>query len=205
MLPFLSMLQDQQSRELIQEYAESHQIAGIALLMLMQILQVIIAFIPGEAIEVLAGILYGTFYGLIICMTGMVIGTISIFYTMRLIGDKWLKNSVKLDKYRFLQDSKKLELLIFILFFIPGTPKDLLTYFVPFTEIKPTTFFLIVAIARIPSILSSTYAGAKLIEGEVMQSAVVFIIIGAVGIIGILIHNKFLNKMNNSDKKIDKI
>ena len=49
--------------------------------------------------------------------------------------------------------------LTFVLMTIPGTPKDLLTYFVGLTDMKLGTFLLISLVGRLPSVLSSTVGG----------------------------------------------
>ena len=56
-----------------------------------------------------------------------------------------------------------------MLFFIPGTPKDIITYVVPFTKMKLLDFIAISSVARIPSIISSTLAGATLESGNLNQ------------------------------------
>ena len=68
----------------------------------------------------------------------------------------------RIRSLRFLQDSRRLNLLTFIVFFIPGTPKDLLSYFIGLTDMKLGTWLCITAVARIPSIVTSTVTGDAL-------------------------------------------
>lgn len=72
-------------------------------------------------------------------------------------------------KLLFLKKEKNLELIIFIIFFIPGTPKDLLTYIAPFTRIKLKTFLLLTTFARIPSVITSTIGGNALSNQNALQ------------------------------------
>lgn len=205
LIPSIISLKDAATREALQEYIHQKGAWGVVILLGLQIAQVIIAFIPGEVIEVLSGLLYGTFYGYIICTVGMLLGTVIIFYTVRALGFSYINTALgeqKLSKYHFLQDTKKLELVIFLLFFIPGTPKDLLTYFIPFTKIKPSTFFIINTVARVPSILSSTYAGASISQGKWLQTVVVFTLIGIVGIVGIMLNDRFIKRLDKRKQKV---
>lgn len=205
LIPSMISLKDASTREALQDYIHQKGAWGVVILLGIQVTQVIIAFIPGEVIEVISGLLYGTFYGYVICTVGMLIGTVIIFYTVRALGFSYINSTLgekKLSKYKFLHDTKKLELVIFLLFFIPGTPKDLLTYFIPFTKIKPSTFFIINTVARIPSILSSTYAGASISQGKWLQTVIVFAIIGIVGIVGIMLNERFIARLNKRKQKV---
>ncbi|MEG1996392.1 MAG: VTT domain-containing protein [Oscillospiraceae bacterium] len=203
--PYIVSLKDEQVRETFKNYIHAKGIIGVLILLAMQVVQVVIAVIPGEVVEVVSGILYGTIGGYLICTVGMLIGTITIYYLVKLLGASFAKKMVdgeKLAKYKFLHNAKKLEIITFILFFIPGTPKDLLTYVMPFTPIKPFRLFIIIAVARIPSIISSTFAGSSLGQGRIGQSLIVFIIIGIVGILGIIFNEKLIAFFNKEKAKL---
>lgn len=207
LLPWIISLKDEAGRAAFQEYIHSKGVAGVFILLGVQIMQVIVAFIPGEPIEVIAGLLYGVWGGYFICTIGMIIGTVVIFYGVKFLGASFISrfiDSKKLEKYRFLNDAKRLEGLTFLLFFIPGTPKDLLTYFMPLTKIKPMVFFVIVTIARIPSVISSTFAGQSIGDGKWVQTLVIFGVIGLVGIIGIVCNDLFMKKAGEKKEKIKK-
>lgn len=205
LLPWILSLKDEAGRAALQEYIHSQGGWGVLILLGIQILQVVIALIPGEAIEIIAGLLYGTFGGYLICQIGMLLGTILVFYLVKWLGASFVHSIVgesKLSRFKFLQDTRRLELFTFILFFIPGTPKDILTYFMPLTRIKPLVFFVITTVARIPSILSSTFAGASISEGKWIQTILIFAVIGLIGIIGICFNNKFLDWADRKKEQI---
>lgn len=204
LLPWIISLKDQAGREAFETYIHSKGAWGVVILLGVQILQVVIAIIPGEPIEVISGLLYGTWWGWLICTVGMLVGTVLIYYLIKLLGVSFIRSLIdekKFEKYKFLNDTKRLETVTFLLFFIPGTPKDLLTYFMPLTKIKPLTFFAIVTVARIPSILSSTFAGASLSEGKWLQTIVVFVVIGAIGILGIRFNDFIIDRLNRRREK----
>lgn len=83
-------------------------------------------------------------------------------------------NIEKTEKFKFLHNAKKLNLIIFILFFIPGTPKDVLTYIIPLTSVKPLHYFVITTVARIPSIITSTFAGSAIDKGQWLEMILIF-------------------------------
>jgi uncharacterized membrane protein YdjX (TVP38/TMEM64 family) len=80
---------------------------------------------------------------------------------------------------------------------IPGTPKDLLSYFVGLTEMKLSEWLIITTIARIPSVATSTIGGNALGEGNYITAITVFAITAVVSILGILIYNYITKKREN--------
>ncbi len=131
----------------------------------MVIFQLIIAVIPGEPLEMGAGYAFGAVEGTLLCILGCVIGSALVFLFVRRFGVKLVEvffSREKIRSLRFLQDSRRLNLLTFIVFFIPGTPKDLLSYFIGLTDMKLSTWLLITGVARIPSIVTSTVTGDAL-------------------------------------------
>lgn len=179
----------------LREFVDSLGIWGILFMLAVQTVQVILAFIPGEPIEIAAGTLYGTVGGTLLCLAGIAIGTFVIFLLVKKLGKSFVMRVIGSDKYaklKFLKDPAKRDILIFFLMFIPGTPKDVLTYFSPLAGISMWRFILIAAIARIPSVISSTYVGGILAEGRYLHSATVFLVVGAISICGIILYNKII-------------
>lgn len=172
---------------------------GILFMLFIQILQVIFAFIPGEPVEIAAGTVFGTFGGLLLCLAGITVGTLIVFITVKKLGKGFVTKVIGSEKYsrlKFLKDPSKRDILIFLLMFIPGTPKDVLTYFSPLAGISLGRFLVISTIARIPSVVSSTYVGGSIAEGRYLHSVLTFLIVGAVSIAGIIIYNKIIEKKN---------
>lgn len=162
-----------------------------------QVLQVIVALIPGEVVEVGCGMAFGTWGGLIICLFGSAIGSAVIFLLVRKFGVKLVEVFVsreKINSLRFLNNERKLKSIIFLVFFTIGTPKDLLTYFAGLTNIKFHEFLIISTIARIPSIISSILVGDKLSEGNFVTSILIFGASAVLGLMGVLAYNKFVDK-----------
>ena len=171
-------------------------------MLFIQILQVFVAFIPGEPVEILMGVMYGTVGGLLLSLLGCAIGSVMVFLTVRKFGQPLFElffNKKHLDRFAFLRNSKKLELFTFILFFIPGTPKDVLTYFAPLTPIDTRVFILITIFARIPSIITSTYVGSSILEGNLLKTLLIFAATAVIGIAGIILGNAITDKQNKEN------
>lgn len=191
------------SKEGFREYINSFGAGGWLVLLSLQILQVFIALIPGELLESAAGYAFGPWIGTLICYVGVAIGSAVIFYITRRFGTKAVEIFVSRDKInelRFINTAKKRNFLVFFVFFIPGTPKDLLTYFVGLTEIKFISFLSISLVARIPSVLSSTFGGHLIGEGDYLGAIVVYGATALVSIAGLLFYNCFIKKRNKQEE-----
>jgi uncharacterized membrane protein YdjX (TVP38/TMEM64 family) len=159
----------------------------------------VIAVIPGEPVEIAAGIIYGGWGGLFWCLLGVAIGEVMIFSLMRRFGAPLLTKifpAQQWRKFRFLRRSRYVELFTFVLFLIPGTPKDVLAYFVALTPLSLTRFLLLSLSARIPSIVSSTFAGSWLIQGNYWAAIGLFAVAAAVGLIGLISHDQILKRLH---------
>ena len=159
----------------------------------MVIFQLIIALIPGEPLEMGAGYAFGAVEGTILCIAGCVVGSALVFLFVRRFGVKLVEvffPREKIRSLRFLQDSRRLNLLTFIVFFIPGTPKDLLSYFIGLTDMKLGTWLLITAVARIPSIVTSTVTGDALGLKNYQFAIIAFGATLLLSLVGILVYRR---------------
>lgn len=188
LFPYFRRLSEPECQAEVQQWVGRMGVKGIFIVLCIQILQVVVAFIPGEPIELLSGALYGTIGGMTICLAGCIFASAIIFSLSKRFGKKLLYmlfREEKVQSWKWLQDSKKCDMVVFILFFIPGTPKDMLTYIVGITQMKIGKFIRISTLARIPSVVSSTMIGSTMRHGDWMVSLIIFIITGVVGIAGI--------------------
>ena len=163
----------------------------------LQFAQIFLIILPGEPIEVLAGMCYGGFGGLIFITISVFIITSIVFFAVRKFGRKFVysfcsKERIdKIENSKLFKNPKKIEFIMLILFLIPGTPKDLIVYIAGLLPLKPLRFILISTFARLPSVISSTFAGSSIVAGNWKVSiaiyAVTFLIVGVI----IFIVNKF--------------
>lgn len=162
-----------------------------------QILQVFVAFIPGEAVEIAGGIAFGAIEGMILSLIGVAIGSSTIFLLTKTLGIRFIELFVSMDKInslRFIREDRRLNELIFILYFIPGTPKDVMTYIVGLTRMKLHTFLIITLIARIPSILTSTWGGQAIMAGDYSLAVKIFGVTALISLAGLLLYNRISKK-----------
>jgi uncharacterized membrane protein YdjX (TVP38/TMEM64 family) len=157
----------------------------------MCILQVVVAFIPGEPFELAAGYAFGALEGTLLVWAGLVLGSTIVFLFVRKFGVKLVEAVFpreKIDSLPLLNNEKTLNATAFVLFFIPGTPKDLLTYAAGLTKIRILPWILLTSVARLPSIVTSTVSGSALGTQRYILAAVVFGVTALLSGAGFLIY-----------------
>jgi uncharacterized membrane protein YdjX (TVP38/TMEM64 family) len=167
--------------------------------MFFQILQVVIAVIPGEPIQIAGGYIFGTFWGTVYSTLGITIGYVMVFYAVKLLGLPLVKRLVpekEFEKFSVLMNSPKLEVTVFLLFLIPGIPKDILVYIAGLTPIKAGVFFIIITVARMPAMIGSSYIGAKLQTGEYTLVTIVSAVACILFIIGYIYKDQIINTLH---------
>ena len=172
-------------------------ILGYLALFGLQFAQIFLIIIPGEPIEVLAGMCYGGIGGTIFITVSVLIISTLIIFMFRNLGRKFVysfcsKEKIeKIENSKLFKNEKKIEWIMLILFLIPGTPKDLLVYIGGLLQLKPLKFILISTFARLPSVVSSTFAGSSIAGGNwkfsIIIYAVTFVLVG----LFVFIANKF--------------
>lgn len=178
-------------------WVDSHGFWGRLAFAGMMVVQIVIAIIPGEPLEIAAGYTFGIVEGTLLCLAGSVLGSLIVFLFVRRFGIRAVEvffPREKLLSLKFIQNSRRLNLLVFILFFIPGTPKDIMTYFVPFTPMKLSTWLLISATARIPSIITSTIGGDALGLQNYLFAIIAFAVTLTLSLGGVLLYRHISRK-----------
>lgn len=190
LLPIFKNIATEEGRIKFKEDIESLGGKGIFAIVGLMVVQIFLPILPGEPVEVLAGMSYGPIGGLLVIFLGAFLSSFIIFFAVRKFGKSFIYSFISKEKIEKLENSKlfsnpkKVDMMLFILFFIPGTPKDLFVYISGLLPIKPTRFLVISTFARFPSIISSTIAGSSLVEGNwlliIMTYAITFLLAGVI-------------------------
>ena len=187
-MPLIDMLNDPEKQQAFESWVESLGVWGVLVMLFIQVLQIVVAVIPGEVVQVMAGVMYGTLGGLVLCLVGCVLASAAVFLLIRKCGRDFVIRFFgedMLDKYSFLQDTSRLETIVFVLFLIPGLPKDALTYIVPLSRIRLVNFLTLSTLGRIPGMVASTLIGSSITSANWLLIIIVFAVCIAFGLLGI--------------------
>ena len=190
--------------EQFRAWVQGHGLLGQLAFLGMTVLQLVIAIIPGEPLELGAGYAFGFWRGTLLCEIGILLGGLLVFLFVRRFGVKAVEvffPREKIESLRFLHNEKRLALWVFILFFIPGTPKDIMTYIVPLTPMKLSTFLLLSTVARLPSVVTSTIGGNALGTGKLTFALIVFSATALISALGILIYRRICKRSEARQKE----
>lgn len=153
---------------------------------LLQALQVVISPIPGELTGIVGGYIYGATLGFIFSTLGLALGSLAAFELARILGRAFVEKFVNqnlLKKFEFLKSDAGAT-LCFLLFLIPGFPKDVLCYMLGLSRMKLTTFLVLSTLGRMPGTFLLTLQGASIrshryhTAGAVAATGVVIVFVG---------------------------
>lgn len=136
--------------------------------------QIFLAFLPGEPLELAAGFLFGSIGGTLLCLVGSLLGTALVYLLVQRYGKRLVSVFFKqeqLNEFTGVLKKRNSMLWIFLLFLIPGTPKDIMTYVVSLSNIALGKWLLLTTVGRIPSIVTSTFLSGSLKEGNFIMAA----------------------------------
>lgn len=168
----------------VRAFVAEHAVLARLAIVGINVLQIVLAFLPGEPVELASGYALGFFEGTAACLAASAIGTSIIYLAVR----RWGRRVVDLffdqgyfERFDWLHRTRRLELIMLVVFLIPGTPKDFLTYFAGLTDMRFGTALAIATFGRIPSIVTSTIAASSFASGDYG------LLVGALAIAALLI------------------
>ena len=148
-------------------------------------MQTVVKIIPAEPLEIGSGALYGTWMGMVIILLTKLFGRrlVNLFIPIE-----------KIDSLKFLKDKKTVYKTLFVIYLIPGTPKDVLTYAAGITDLDMKKFMLITSNARIPSIISSTWCGNQITLRNFDLEIIIFTVTALLRIICSFFYKKIIGE-----------
>jgi uncharacterized membrane protein YdjX (TVP38/TMEM64 family) len=168
----------------------------VLIFILIQAFQVIIFIVPGELVEIAAGFLFGTTLGSIYSILGIALGSAASFIIARFLGYdfvRWVVPEQMFNRWDvFINEEKRGGTVLFLLYFIPGTPKDALGYFAGITPVSYLKFIFISMFARLPAIVFSAYIGANIEQKNYTTAFTVSVIAGIAFLIGFIYRDRII-------------
>lgn len=183
----------------IKAFIMSYDNYGVLAFILLQILQVIAFFIPGEVIQIAGGYIYGVAYGSLISLVGITIGSSITYFISNRFGKPFVQKIISERQLKLFDKLLKLEGkkgVVFLLYLIPGLPKDVLGYISGISNISYVNFLIYSTLGRIPGIIISAYFGDVINIGDYKILIIIAIIMSLLFIIGVIKGEKIIKKIS---------
>ncbi|MCX5877047.1 MAG: TVP38/TMEM64 family protein [Deltaproteobacteria bacterium] len=169
----------------------------------LQILQVVVAPIPGEASGILGGYLFGALPSFVYSTIGLTIGSWLAFMVGRLLSDlvrRRLEHTAIYKRFNHLV-SKGDFAIPFVLFLLPGFPKDSLAYLLGMSHMPLPVFLFITFAGRMPGTLLLSFQGAEIYQGDYMKFAVLLALSALIAIPYAFYHKRILTWLTHYNKR----
>ena len=182
--------------EQFRAWMQEHGVWGAAAFILMNMLQVFAAAIPGGPFSIAAGYAFGPLWGTVVCLVATMAASVLVLLIVR----RWGGAAVRFlcgkepEELAFFQKLDRVEWVFFLVFLIPGSPKDVLSYAAGLTKISVPSWIVINLIGRIPGILLSVLGGDRLLKGDYILAVGLTLLCGALYIAGMLVYRRYREK-----------
>lgn len=170
---------------------------------ILSMLQVVFTFLPAEPVQVIAGISFGLWKGVLVCLAGVILGNSLIYLMYKLYGkklDDYIEYNAEFD-FEAARRSRKISLIIFILYFLPAIPYGLICFFTASLGVKYRKFILLTGCGSIPSILIGVALGHVAMASSWIISVIVFLALVALLVTLVLNRDKVFKRINQYVKE----
>ncbi len=164
-----------------------------------ELLQILISILPGQVFQFAAGYLFGFIPGLIYTAIGAVIGTIVTFCLARVLGTDavhLMLGKERTDHFIRLLNSRKAYLITFLIYLIPGVPKDTVCYIAGVSEMKMIPFVIISVVGRMPAMAASIVFGAMYMKQNYTGMAIVAVVVCVIVFICIIRRKDIMKRVD---------
>lgn len=169
----------------------------------LQIIQVVAFFIPGEIIQIAGGYIFGTFLGGVISLIGITLGSIFVYSISNFYGKPFIKKIISKKHLNFFDKILKLgsiNYIVFLLYLIPGIPKDVLAYVCGISDISFKNFVIYSTLGRIPGIFISTFFGSNINTGHRGMLIAIAVFMSVFFIIGVFKGERIIKALVKKEK-----
>ncbi|MCI8609149.1 MAG: TVP38/TMEM64 family protein [Firmicutes bacterium] len=173
----------------------------------LQVLQIVISVIPGQVFQMAAGFLYGFWAALLYAMIGAIIGTAISYYLAKILGRDFLHlffGEEKMSYYVARLNSKQAYTIVFLLYLIPGIPKDMVSYAAGVSEMRFKPFLLLSVVGRLPGMIGCLLMGMFLYQENYIALGVVSVIAVIAFLLCILFRKKINSYLDHIYARISK-
>ena len=184
---------------------EMYKMQSIFIYIGVQVIQIVISVIPGQAFQFAAGYLYGFLPGLLYSVIGATLGTLISFYLAKLLGKDAIHLFFGEEKMTYFIDrlnSKKAYTIVFLIYLIPGLPKDIVSYAAGVSEMKCKPFLILSLIGRMPGMAGSLLIGALYMKQHYIGMGIIAVFAVAAFILCIIFRKRISRHLDRFYEKI---
>jgi uncharacterized membrane protein YdjX (TVP38/TMEM64 family) len=159
----------------------------------LQIVQVVVFFIPGEVVQIAGGFAFGLWWGTLWSVLGILAGSLFNFGVGRLLGRPFVEAVFGVERTRRVEAATaggRAAAGFFILFAIPGIPKDVLTYAAGASRLEFGSFLAVSTLGRLPGIIGSAYMGSAVFDQDYLAAIIVVSIASVLFAVGLVFHRQ---------------
>ncbi|MBQ1251329.1 MAG: VTT domain-containing protein [Firmicutes bacterium] len=196
------------SLDAVEAFFEEYHGHSVAVYLIFQVLQIVICVIPGQALQVAAGYLFGFGMGYLWTILGAALGSVLTFYLSKLLGRDAMEmifGERKIMEVLNSINSKRGVLALFVIYLIPGIPKDICTYAAGLSSIKIKPFLIVSLIGRTPAMMGSLLIGHQLMEGYYTGAIIVGVVAVVLFVLGLIFKDRMIRLFNRAYDKLRKI
>lgn len=199
------LIDSMSSMENVNALFEHYHAESILVYIGAQILQIIICVIPGQWLQFAAGYMYGFWLGFLYSIIGAAIGSVVTYYLAKLLGRDAMHlifGEARINEFIHKLNSKKAIVIVFLIFLIPGVPKDLCNYAAGISEMKLKPFLIVSLVGRSPGMMGSLLIGRQIEAGNYTGAIVVTAVAVVLCVVGIIMRKRLTGWM---DKAYDRL
>ena len=199
------LIDSMSSMENVHALFEHYHAESILVYIGAQILQIIICVIPGQWLQFAAGYMYGFWLGFLYSIIGAAIGSVVTYYLAKLLGRDAMHlifGEARINEFIHKLNSKKAIVIVFLIFLIPGVPKDLCNYAAGISEMKLKPFLIVSLVGRRPGMMGSLLIGRQIEAGNYTGAIVVAAVAVVLCVVGIIMRKRLTGWM---DKAYDRL
>lgn len=202
-------LRDFSDLEYIKNYLQAHGTTSAIIYLITQAGQIVVCFIPGQWLQIAAAYLYGIWIGILFSIIGAVIGSFIAYYLAEFLGRDavhMLFGKKKVSKMVAWMQTRKASMLLFIIFLLPGVPKDATAYVAGIADFPIKRFLVISTLGRIPAMMGSLIIGYAIASKRYGLAIIIGIAALILFLLGVIYRNKidsWINHFYEDSKKTD--
>lgn len=205
-LPTFVSLTTEEGRNAFEIQIESLGIKGAIAIVALEICKIILVFLPGEPIELVAGMCFGPLWGLLTIYLGVIISNILIIFAVKKYGVQFVKDIVPEDKIQKVEkmineNPDRSEITLFVLYFLPILPKDFITYIASLLPMEKKKVLLVSILGRFPAVFSSVLVGSKILDGDMKSIIIIYLITYIISGLIAMIYKKKFAKESRKEKQ----